>query len=108
MPSLKFPVMIIAIFALAVFCAPAHADNSATSTKAAAHGSGLACSSVKSALDPKADWSKGPNCDALCAAVGAACTGIEILQTSGATLHATCADPPSPLFSSCRCCAVIR
>jgi hypothetical protein len=104
MPSLKFPVL--AIFTLALFCAPAHADNSITSTKAAAHGSGLACSSVKSALDPKADWSKGPNCDALCATVDAACTGIDILQTTGVSLRATCADPPMPLFSACRCCAV--
>ena len=69
---------------------------------ASSKDSGLACFSI---VPPPPDGTKWPTCDALCAAKGAVCTGM---QNGGVNPPTTCADPASPKTEVCRCCALER
>ena len=80
---------------------------------AVVHGAGLSCFSITSPTaiaalpaDQQAksrhSWKAGSSCDAMCAAEGAACTGI-----GGYSGPFVCTDVPVD-FAVCRCCAVSR
>jgi hypothetical protein len=92
---------------LALLCAaPVFAadDNSSGNGAAVVHAGGLSCFSITPPVDPK-HWPEHSSCDALCAAKGAACTGM---QNAAMNPPTKCSDPPPPKFAVCRCCAVAR
>ena len=101
-----FPVFMLAI----AFAAPAAAADKPSGDDGAVIAGGLSCFSVElAAANASGEWAKGPSCNALCAKKSASCTGAEIIDGNGA-IHVpdTCADPPLPHFTECRCCAVAR
>ena len=93
-------LLALALFLAAPACLAADAQP-AVSVSATVKAGGLSCFTIVPLLTPK----EPSSCDELCAAQGAACSGVQ--TGGGVSPPPNCASTfTGPIYTSCRCCKV--
>ena len=95
----RYFVLAVLVLAL-IFTSPVIAADKPSGDNANAHAGGLTCFTVEPQPDPKASV----NCNDLCGAKGAACTGV----TSNFSPPLSCETQAGKNWETCRCCAISR